>query len=88
MLFLPTSVGLPEAPLSACDSPGECAAFVSEELRLQKRLAQGGAVQPYERGLRSGAGEMDGLGDELLARSALARDENARFAGPHLGHEF
>jgi hypothetical protein len=44
-------------------------------------------VQPYERRLGARRREVDGLGDELLARPTLAGQKDARFARPDLRDE-
>ena len=44
-------------------------------------------MEANERRLRPRARRVDGLGDELLAGAALAGDEHARLARPHLGDE-
>src|SRR5690606_36886116 len=53
-------------------------AFVPEELRFEEVPGDGGAVDVDEGPERAGAVEVDRAGDEFLARSGLARDENAR----------
>ena len=58
---------------------------VPEHLLEQKEKR--GAVQADERLLRAGARRVNGFGDELLAGAALAHDEDARSARPHLRDE-
>ena len=55
---------------------GERAFFVAEQLALQQRLGDGGTVEADERPLAARAGEMDGAGDQLLARPAIAADQH------------
>ena len=55
---------------------GEGAALVAEELGLDERLRQGRAVDGHERTVRPRAPVVDGVGQHLLARAALAREEH------------
>ncbi len=50
---------------------------MAEELRLDQLARERGAVELLERPLRARAERVDGAGDELLAGSALARDQHA-----------
>ena len=63
---------------------GEGAALVAEELRLQKVLVDGGAVDGLEHLVGAGALVVDGAGDQLLARARLAADEDGRVRARHL----
>ena len=54
----------------------ERAAHVPEELALEERLGERGAVDRHERPLAAQAVAVDGARDELLARAALARDQD------------
>ncbi len=60
---------------------------MSEKLALEQRLAERRAVQPHEGRLRPRRRQVNRLGDELLARPALARDEHTRLARAHLRDE-
>ena len=78
------AVGLLEAPFAPPDRAGERAALVAEELALEQRLGERGAVQLDERLLGARAVLVDGRGDELLAGAALAGDEHRRARRRHL----
>jgi hypothetical protein len=54
---------------------------VPEELGLEERFRQAGAVDGDEGALRARAVGMDGAGHQLLADAALARDQHLR-VGP------
>ena len=54
---------------------GEAALDVTEELRLEQRLGDAGAIDRHER-LRAAARVVDGPGDDLLAGAALAGNED------------
>src|SRR6202008_933278 len=70
-----------EPPLGGA---GEGALLVAEELALEQRVGQRGAVDGDER-LAPARGEVvDGLGDELLAGAALALDEHGARDRGHL----
>src|SRR5439155_21685314 len=62
---------------------------MAEELRLEQRRCEGGAVDCLEGRLPAGALEVDGAGDELLTRSGLAADEYRalRVGDAAQGHE-
>ncbi len=66
-LALLVAVGAGEAPL-----------HVSEELRLEQRFRQAGAVHCDERALRPRAALVNGVRDELFADAALTGDEHLR----------
>src|SRR5271167_2955835 len=53
---------------------------MTEELGVQQRFAEGGAMQANERGLATGAGGVNGLGEELLPGPTLACNEDSGFA--------
>src|SRR5439155_15430376 len=55
---------------------GERALLVPEELALEERLRDGGAVERDERTSGARAPVVDRLGDQLLPRAALAGDED------------
>src|SRR5690606_28139900 len=69
-----------EPALPAAERARERAALVSEELRLDERLREGRAVDRHEREALSWSARMQRVGDELLARPALADDETRRLA--------
>ena len=48
----------------------------AEQLAFQQGFRQRGAVQGHERAARARAGVVDGLGDQFLARAALAGDQH------------
>src|SRR5258706_4183383 len=56
---------------------GECAAFVTEELALEKPVRQGRAVDADHRLAGAGAALVQIVRDALLAGPRLSRDENA-----------
>jgi len=58
--------------------------FVAEELALQEPLRDGDAVELDEGPLLAEAVLVDALGDQLLARAALPRDEHRRVRRGHL----
>src|SRR4030095_4856477 len=64
---------------------GEGAALMTEQLRLDQGLRDGGRVDGHERPLPPGPLAVDGTGDQLLARAALARDEDRRVRARYLG---
>ena len=55
---------------------GEAALDVAEELRLEQRFGNAGAVDRHERGFGARAGGVDGPGDDFLADAALAGDQD------------
>src|SRR5439155_3016425 len=57
---------------------GEAAAHVAEQFGLEQRLGQPGAVHRDERTAEAVAKRVDLSGDDLLARAALAGDQNLR----------
>ena len=59
---------------------GERAALVPEQLALQQRLGQRGAVEPDERVVAPGRAAMDPLGEHLLADAGLAGDQHGDLA--------
>ena len=60
---------------------GEAALDVAEQLRLEQRLGQAGAVDRDEGSRGAGPLRLNRAGDELLADAALAGDEHLR-VGP------
>ena len=63
-------------PSLRCASAGERALLVAEELGLEQRLGQGGAVDGDERPLRARAPRVQRPGEELLAGAALAFEQH------------
>jgi hypothetical protein len=70
------AVGLLEAAAPPRHRPGEGALLVTEQLALQQRRAEDGAVDLDERPAGAVAVGVDGGGDQLLAGAALAGDED------------
>ena len=61
---------------AALEGPArQCAGFAAEELLLEEVAVQRGAVHGDEGPVRAAAGVVYGLGEQLLARAALALDE-------------
>ena len=73
-------MGCLELALPAADGAREGALLVAEELRLEQRLGQRGARHGHERPRAPRALDVDGPREELLARAALALDEDGRVA--------
>src|SRR5256886_13194337 len=69
-------VGQLEAALLPPRRAGERALLVAEQLRLEQRLGERGAVDRDERAAAPRRARVDGAGDELLAGAALALDEH------------
>src|SRR6202795_1159296 len=61
---------------AARDGAGEGAPLVAEELGLDQLLRHGGAVDLYEGSLGASGAGVDGARDQLLARAALAVDQD------------
>ena len=70
-----------EEPLLRLHGPGEGAANVPEQLALDQRLGDGGAVDRDEGELLPGAAGVEGGGHQLLPRSALAQDHHVGVGG-------
>ena len=66
-------MGLLELADAAAVGAGEGAAFVAEQLALQQRFGDGGAVDGQERRGGPAAVVVQGAGDQLLAGAALAQ---------------
>ena len=79
-------VGRLDAPLAQDVGPREGALLVAEEFALQQRLRDGPAVDHHEGASPAPAELVNGQGDELLARAALARDQDGHVAVGHLAH--
>ena len=75
------AVGLDELALAAAVGAGEGPLLVTEELRLEQGLGQGGAVDLDEGLVASRAVAVQGLGDQLLAGARLPGDEHRRLGG-------
>ena len=83
------AVGVLEPADPVAVRTGEGPLDVAEELALQHVLPQLGAVERDERLVLAGAVDVQGLGDQLLARAALAGDQDRggrRGDLPELGH--
>src|SRR6185295_19640284 len=74
------AIGELEAALAPIGGAGERALFVAEDLALEQRLGNRGAVDRDERKAGARAELMDGLRDQFLAGARLTRDEH-RCAG-------
>jgi hypothetical protein len=55
---------------------GERSCLVAEEFRFKQLARYGRAIDPDERMIAPGTRLMDGLGEDLLAGTALAREQN------------
>ena len=79
-----------EAPFAVVDGVGEGAAHVPEQLRLEQLLGDRAAVDGDEHALGAAAAPVQGARDHLLARAALARDQDGavgvRHALDHVEH--
>ena len=79
--------GLEQARLAALARAGERAFLVAEQLALQQRLRERGAVHRHKRAQPPGAGVVDRLGEQFLAGAGLAGDQHCRgSASATLGH--
>ena len=65
-----------EPALTRADSPGECAADVSEEFGFEQRFGDGTAIERDEAIGLARAVVMDGAGDDFLARSRFSCNQN------------
>ena len=65
-----------EAALAVGTGVGKSPGFVAEELRFEEAFRHPAEVDGHERSVRAVAGAVDGLGDQFLARAALAGDEH------------
>ena len=81
------AVGLFDQPGLVPEGPGERPAGMAEKLALQEMVGNGPAVDGDERAPASLPAVMDGPGDELLARAALAVDKHRRRCVLDLGDE-
>jgi hypothetical protein len=82
-----SAAGLHEEAGARALGVGEGAAHVAEELALEQRRGHGRAVDGEEGPRAPRALLVEGPGDELLARAALARDQHRRAAVGHAGHQ-
>ena len=62
------------------DRPGEGASFVAEQLGLEQRVGEGGAVDRDERFAVARAAVVERAGDQLLAGAGLAEEQDRRVA--------
>ena len=81
------AVGQLEEALLVALGAGERPADVPEELALEERVGQRGAVLGEERLARPRALRVDGAGDQLLAGARLALDEDGLLGGHDLVEE-
>ena len=77
---MPPSASL-EAAAPLAVGAGERAALVAEQLGLDQRVGQRADVDGHQRRLGARAGVVDGPRHQLLARAALAADEDRGAAG-------
>ena len=68
-------------PVLRCHGAGEGALLVAEELAFEQRLGERGAVDGHEGAAGARAAAVEGAGDELLARAALAAQQHGRVGG-------
>jgi hypothetical protein len=78
------AVGVLEAAGPIGAGVGERAADVAEELVLQDRRGEAGAVERDQPGLAALGVVVDRAGDELLAGAVLPEDQHGDIAGRHL----
>ena len=74
------AVGQLEAPQLGVHRPGERAFLVPEQLALQQRLGQGGAVDGDERLISARRVGVEVSAEQLLARAGLTEDQHRRVA--------
>ena len=75
------ALGLHQQPGAVLAGVGERAPLVAEQLALQQGLGHRGAVDGHERPAPPLAAFVQRLGDQVLARAALPRDEHGRIGG-------
>ncbi len=78
------AIGQLETALAAIEGAGECALLVPEDLALEQRFRNRGAVDRDKRLLLTGTELVDGLRDQFLARPRLAPDEDRGRGGRRL----
>src|SRR5271166_2500066 len=71
------AIGQLELAFPSRNSPGESPLFVTEEFALQEIRRDGCAIHFHERTVGERALPMDMRGQQFLARSRFAHDENA-----------
>ncbi|MEY3459797.1 MAG: hypothetical protein RL215_2954, partial [Planctomycetota bacterium] len=71
-----SAIGLFEAAWPSFHCAGECAFFVSEEFAFEQAFAEGGAVDANEGAIASSAAIVNLPGDEFLAATAFAADQD------------
>ena len=81
-----SAVGDLEAAGPGGDRAREGALLVAEELRLDQRRWDGGAVDPDERAGAAGAALVDRAGEELLPRTGFTEEQDCRVGRGHLRH--
>ena len=69
------------------DRPGEGSSLVAEELALEERLGERGAVDRHERLAGPRAAAVEGAGRHLLAGAALAAQQDGRVGGGDAGEQ-
>ena len=74
------AIGEREPAILAIRGTGERAALVTEQLALEERLGERGAVQLDEWTLRAGRSLVQRVRDQLLAGATLAGDQHGRSA--------
>ncbi len=72
-----------EEPLAQVVGAGEGAAFVAKELGFLQGLRDGGAVDRDQGRIRTATLGVDGVRNQLFARSALAMDQHRDIGGRH-----
>ncbi len=76
-----------EQPWFVADGSGKGTLHVAEHLGLEQRFGEGGAVDRHERPAGTPAVVMDELSNELLARAALAGNEDGGVGGRDLARQ-
>ena len=82
------AVGCSYPARASADGAGEGPLLMTEELALEERVGNGGAVDGGERPLRAVAVLVNDVGDDFLARAALAVNEHRRLRGGHAPERF
>ena len=80
-------MGFLEEPHLVLNRPRESPFFVAEEFAFQQVFRQGRAVDGHKRVVLAAAVEMERAGYQLLARAALALDEDGAVGVGHLGDQ-
>ena len=63
---------------------GKCSVLVAEQLALDQRVRDRGAVQRHKRVAAVQSLRMDGAGEQFLAGAAFAADQHGRFVAGHV----